>query len=280
MTSSRWAPLDPSGSARGWAFRRRAPAPPTIDTATLRDVLVADRVHRVQDGIVNFYLVEDGGKLTVVDAGGTKHWRLLTATLGAIGYRLDDLEAVVLTHAHADHTGFAERARVEADAAVHVHRADVDAATTGRSGKNEVGYGRYLIRPEAYRTLITLMRARGLKIAPIHVVSAFEDGHALDVPGRPRVVHAPGHTEGSSALLLEGRRVLLTGDCLVTRNPFTGRVGPQIMPAGLNVDSSRALRSLSAVGLLPVDIVLPGHGEPWTGGAAEAVVRAVAAGPS
>ena len=26
-------------------------------------------------------------------------------------------------------------------------------------------------------------------------------------------------------------------------NPFTGRVGPQIMPAGLNEDSARALRS-------------------------------------
>lgn len=243
-------------------------------------VLVADRVHRVQDGIVNFYLVEEGGKLTLVDAGGTKHWRLLIATLGAIGRRLDDLEAVVLTHAHPDHTGFAERARVQAEAVVHVHRADVGAATTGTSSKNEVGYGRYLIRPEAYRTLLTLTRAGGLKIVPIQVVSAFEDGQILDVPGKPRVVHAPGHTEGSCALLLEGRRVLLTGDCLVTRNPFTGRVGPQIMPAGLNRDSSLALRSLGALGPLPADVVLAGHGEPWTGGAAEAVVRAVAAGPS
>jgi glyoxylase-like metal-dependent hydrolase (beta-lactamase superfamily II) len=241
---------------------------------------VAERVHRLHDGIVNFYLVEDGAKLTLIDAGGPKHWGLLSSTLDAIGRHLDDLEAVVLTHAHADHTGFAERARTEAGAGVHVHRAEVEAATTGVAGKPEVGYGRYLLRLEAYRTLFTLSRAGAQRIVPIQVVSAYEDGQTLDVPGRPRVVHAPGHTEGSCALLLEDRRVLVTGDSLVTRNPFTGRVGPQIMPAGLNRDSSLALRSLDALAELPADVLLTGHGEPWTGDLRKAVGLAKAAGRS
>jgi glyoxylase-like metal-dependent hydrolase (beta-lactamase superfamily II) len=34
------------------------------------------------------------------------------------------LEAVLLTHAHSDHTGFAERARAESGARVWTHRAD------------------------------------------------------------------------------------------------------------------------------------------------------------
>jgi glyoxylase-like metal-dependent hydrolase (beta-lactamase superfamily II) len=246
----------------------------------MRAVQVADRVHRLNHGIVNFYLVEDGGKLSLVDAGGTRHWDLLVRTLASIGRSLDDLEAVVLTHAHADHTGVAERARSEAGASVRVHRADAGAATTGAAGKAEAGYGRYLVRLEAYRTLVTLSRAGALTIVPVAEVSSFEDGETIDVPGRPRAVLAPGHTEGSCAILLEERRVLLTGDCLVTRNPFTGRVGPQIMPAGLNRDSAMALRSLDVFSPLPVDVILPGHGEPWTGGVAEAVGRAKAAGRS
>jgi glyoxylase-like metal-dependent hydrolase (beta-lactamase superfamily II) len=242
-------------------------------------VEVADRVHRIGQGIVNFYLVEDGGKLTLLDAGGTGHWDLFRATLRRIGRTLDHLDAVVLTHAHADHVGFAERARKDAHAQVRVHRADVGAATTGTSAKAEVGYGRYLLRLEAYRTLLTLSRAGGLKIVPVQVVTPYDDGQRLDVPGRPRVVHAPGHTNGSCALLLEDRSCLITGDCLVTRNPFTGRVGPQIMPAGLNMNSAWALRSLDAFTDLRADVVLPGHGEPWTGGVTEAVERAKAAGP-
>jgi glyoxylase-like metal-dependent hydrolase (beta-lactamase superfamily II) len=243
-------------------------------------VEVADRVHRINQGIVNFYLVEEGGKLTLVDAGGTGHWELFRATLRRIGRTLDHLDAVVLTHAHADHTGFTERARKESGAKIRVHRADVGAATTGRSAKAEVGYFRYLLRLEAYRTLMTLARSGGMKIVPVQVVTPFDDGQRLDVPGRPRVVHAPGHTNGSCALVLEDRSLLLSGDCLVTRNPFTGRVGPQIMPAGLNLSSAGALRSLDALASLRADVVLPGHGEPWTGGVAEAVDRAKAAGRS
>lgn len=82
-----------------------------------------------------------------------------------------------------------------------------------------------------------LVRRGAARVVPVADLSTFDDGETLDLPGRPRVVHAPGHTEGSCALFLEDRKALLTGDCLVTWNAFTGRVGPQIMPAGLNRDS-------------------------------------------
>jgi glyoxylase-like metal-dependent hydrolase (beta-lactamase superfamily II) len=83
-----------------------------------------------------------------------------------------------------------------------------------------------------------------------------------------------------SAAYFDSRRVLMTGDSLVLRNPLTGRVGPQIAPAGLNRDSQQALRSLDALAGLTADVLLPGHGDPWTRGAAEAVRLAKAAGPS
>ena len=59
-----------------------------------------------------------------------------------------------------------------------------------------------------------------------------------------------------------------------------GRVGPQIMPSGLNRDTPQALRSLDVLEGVPADVLLPGHGEPWTEGAAEAARLARVAGPS
>jgi glyoxylase-like metal-dependent hydrolase (beta-lactamase superfamily II) len=243
-------------------------------------VQVADGIHRLTRGVVNFYLIQEGGKLALVDAGAPGDWGLLVRTVGSLGRSLEDLEAVVLTHAHSDHTGFAERARSQAHATAWIHAEDAEVARTGSARKNEAGVGRYLLRIEAYRTLFGLMRRGALKIVPIHEVSTFAHGETLDLPGRPRVVHAPGHTEGSCAIFFEARRALVTGDVLATRNPLTGRTGPQIAPDGLNRDSELALRSLDELASLPAELILPGHGEPWSDGIAEAVRLAKAAGRS
>jgi glyoxylase-like metal-dependent hydrolase (beta-lactamase superfamily II) len=241
---------------------------------------VAPAVSRLSGGVTNFYLIEQGGKLTVVDAGTPADWGLLLRALAAHGKVLGDVDARLLTHAHADHTGFAEQARTQAGTRVWVHQADAEVAKGAKPGKNDAGMTRYLLRAEFYRTVLSLMRRGGAKIVPVLEVSVLADGETLDVPGRPRAVHAPGHTPGNAALFLEEQRVLFSGDTIVTRNPLTGRTGPQIMPSGFNQDTPAALQSLGTLLGLAADTVLPGHGEPWTGGAAEAVRMAQAAGPS
>jgi glyoxylase-like metal-dependent hydrolase (beta-lactamase superfamily II) len=241
---------------------------------------VAPGVHRLTGGIVSFYLIDDGGRLVLVDAGTPRDWNLLVRTITGLGRRVEDLDAVLITHAHSDHTGFAERARTTTTAGVWIHEADVDQARGGKQPKHEGTMARYLARAEMYRTALSLMRRGAMSIVPIREVSSFADGEVLDVPGRPRVVHAPGHTAGSAALHIESRGVLFSGDALVTRNPMTGRVGPQIMPSGLNRDSEQALTSLRALLGVAATTLLPGHGEPWTEGAAEAVRLARQAGIS
>ena len=93
-------------------------------------------------------------------------------------------------------------------------------------------------------------------------------------------MHMPGHTEGSCAILLEPQRALITGDALATRNPLTGRTGPQIGPDGLNHDSAQALRSLDATRDVAGGSRPAGSRRPVDGGIAEAVRLAKAAGRS
>ena len=95
---------------------------------------VAKGVHRLTNGVANFYLIEESGKLVLVDAGAPKDWALFTqAALGA-GKVAGDLDAVLLTHAHTDHTGFAEQARATTGARVWIHEQDVQMARTGKVG--------------------------------------------------------------------------------------------------------------------------------------------------
>ena len=53
---------------------------------------VAEGVHRLTGGVCNFYLIEDGGKLILVDAGAPRDWDLLVRTLSTLGRGLGDLD--------------------------------------------------------------------------------------------------------------------------------------------------------------------------------------------
>jgi glyoxylase-like metal-dependent hydrolase (beta-lactamase superfamily II) len=52
------------------------------------------------------------------------YWNDLTVELAAMGRSIGDVRAVLLTHAHPDHGGFAERIRRERAVPVNVHEAD------------------------------------------------------------------------------------------------------------------------------------------------------------
>ena len=241
---------------------------------------VGPGIYRLTHGISNLYLVEREGKLTLVDAGVPRDWAQFLGTLRSLGRSLSDVDGIVLTHAHSDHTGFAERARRTGGRRVWVHELDERVAKGGTPEANEAKAGPYLRRVEAWRTLFGLLRTGGTRVVPILELSTYTNGTVLPVAGRPTAVHLPGHTAGSSALLFEDAGALFTGDSLVMRNPLTGRKGPQIMPRALNRSSREALASLSHLEPLPVRIVLPGHGEPWTEGIVSAVRKAREAGLS
>lgn len=237
---------------------------------------MSSEVVRLGSSIVNFYAVEDGGRWTVLDAGVPGFWPQLEER----GIRPDAVEAVVLTHAHADHVGVANRLR-ERGARVFVHQDDRELATTAKAvGKNERSLLPYLRYPMAWKLFAHLARNGGAKPQRIADVVTFREGEELDVPGRPRVIHTPGHTAGSAVLHLADRSVAIVGDLLCTLNPLTGRRGPQPMPAALNRSTSQILDSLTRIEGLDVGTVYVGHGEPWTEGARSAVERARAAGPT
>lgn len=109
----------------------------------------------------------------------------------------------------------------------------------------------------------------------LSAAEAMKDGEILDVPGRPHVVHVPGHTPGEVALFLPERGVLLSGDTMVTLDLFSGRAGgPQLPHRLLNGDDLAARRSLDRLRELGRVTMLPGHGPAWTGLAAEAIESA------
>lgn len=235
---------------------------------------VAERIHRLGDRYVNWYVIEDGDRLTVLDAGFPAHWPQLPALLGTIGRTLVDVDALLLTHTHADHLGSAERLRRDAGARVLVQEAEADDARRHGRSPSPRGVVAALVRPFFFRYLVHIVRAGGLKIESIADVATFADGERLDVPGAPRVVHAPGHTPGTCALHIEARNVLFSGDALVTLDTATGHVGPSLLTPPFVERAEQAIESLTQLEATGAGTVLPGHGEPWRDGVSSAVAQA------
>lgn len=232
----------------------------------------------VEDSYVNWYLIEDGRRLTLVDAGTPAGWGRLREAVSTLGRALSDIKALVVTHAHYDHVGFAERARTELGVPVWLHEADVGLSRHPALYRSERPPFLYLKDSGLRRVALSFLKARAFFARPLKEVRTYDGEGPLDVPGEPHVVFTPGHTDGHCSVHLPERDLLIAGDAIATFDPYTGATGPRLVAKGATRDSAQAMRSLARIDELDAGVVAVGHGEPFTGGTKEAVRRARAAG--
>ena len=237
---------------------------------------LAPSLHRLgSSSLVNSYLVEDAGAITVIDAGLRGHWKDLLRELEAMRRSPADIRALLLTHGDVDHVGFAERLRQEHGVPVLVGAADA-AEARGEVPKPAAPRDPMRLAPMA-KFLIYGLTHGGMRSTPIKEVTPIAGPTTLDVPGAPVVIPLPGHTPGSVAYHVPMVDAIFMGDAMTTRSVTTGIAGPALGP--FTVDPPKAVTSLDALDGLSARWVLPGHGDPWTGGLAEALRLIRAAWP-
>jgi glyoxylase-like metal-dependent hydrolase (beta-lactamase superfamily II) len=128
-----------------------------------------------------------------------------------------------------------------------------------------------LWKPPVLHLVGHFLRNGVTRAVPVAEASGFAGDEVLDVPGRPRVIHTPGHTAGNTALSLPDRDVLIAGDTVATLSLTHGESGPQLLPRFMNEDHDQALASLEKIEPVNARWVLPAHGLPWEGSPMQAV---------
>ncbi len=232
---------------------------------------VADGVEQFTDqGIVNWFLIETDDGPVAGDAGFPSAW-------DQIKHRAGELRAILVTHGHIDHLGFAPRAEREHGIPVYVPERDEQLA------KHPLRYARserlpllYLHLAPTRRVYWRGSRAAGILGKTLDHPSTYSDGDEL--PGGFRAIFTPGHTKGHMALHLPDRDVIFVGDAIVTKDPYTDRTGPRLVARAATWNSKVNLESLDRIADSGAGTVVCGHGEPWRQGAAAAAAAAREAG--
>jgi glyoxylase-like metal-dependent hydrolase (beta-lactamase superfamily II) len=234
----------------------------------IRSQEVAEGIYRFATKWVNFYLVVDDDRGLLVDAGYPRYWKQLRPTLDAVGVGARPID-VIVTHHHVDHAGTAHRLTAEREASVFVHPADAPAVRGERRSHVPPGFYRQAWRPSMLRYLGHTVRAGGARYRPVPEAQLLELGVRPELAGAPTVIHTPGHTAGHCSVLLADRGVLFSGDAMVNFDYASGRHGLALHR--FNEHRDQAFKSLEAFEPVDADLMLFGHGDPWTRGVDKAL---------
>jgi glyoxylase-like metal-dependent hydrolase (beta-lactamase superfamily II) len=229
-------------------------------------------------GRVNCYLIEDE-PLTLVDTGPNSGTSLdeLERALAEHGARIEDLGLIVITHQHVDHGGLLQiiTRRSGAEVAAIAPLAPWLAEYSANAAADD-RYAQSIMRRHgvpadlvtALGAVTAAFRAYGSRAV---VTQPLESGDRLTLRDRTLdILHRPGHSPSDTVFWDEQRGILIAGDHLlahISSNPVISR------PLGASADLDESPRphplidyieSMRATREMPIQIALPGHGDPVT----------------
>jgi glyoxylase-like metal-dependent hydrolase (beta-lactamase superfamily II)/predicted ester cyclase len=215
---------------------------------------IAEGVWLVRGGIpkiMNVYLIEDDGGVTVFDAGVSD----MAAPVSAAAARLGGIKRVVLGHADADHRGAAPGL----SAPVYCHPADRQAAESLEPYRSYWDRSSLGVRGRTVLWRLLPVWDGG----PVEIAGTVDEGD--EIAGF-NVVHLPGHAPGLIGLFRESDRLALVSDTVYTLDSESGRHEPAHVPnAAFNQDTDQARASIRKLAALDPTTVWAGHADPVTG---------------
>lgn len=216
---------------------------------------VAPGIHVILLSTANALVLEDSSGPVLVDTGMPKDAARIVSSLKELSYAPQDVQKIIVTHHHVDHTGsLAELKRLTGATAI-MHPIDAEAVRRGmsiRSVEPSPGIFSWI--------MASAMRFTANDIEPAEIEEEVNDGDKLAFAGGVEVMHTPGHSAGHISLYLpRDGGILIVGDVAI--NVMGLRLPPIVE------DMSVELASLKRLSRLQFDTAVIMHGKSITGNA-------------
>jgi len=209
-------------------------------------VRVVNNVHLIAPSWSYVYVIV-GEKLAFIDTGLPQYFEDIKKYVADLGHRLQDISLIINTHVHEDHVACNKALKDICRAKLAVHELDA----------------KYIENPDDFlkdtfrhvppsKEYVTESKSWKDKVDIF-----LKDGDTVDLSDTTlKVVHAPGHTQGSICLYDKERKVLFSGDALQGTTEFVKEFGPV---TGLYTNLDAYIRSIQRLLSLDLDMILPGH---------------------
>ncbi|MGG0657523.1 MBL fold metallo-hydrolase [Rummeliibacillus pycnus] len=220
------------------------------------------------EGTVNSYILKDDA-LSIIDVG-TKTPEALEALKEGVknaGYRMGDIEQVILTHHHPDHVGWID-AFPNAEVLGHVY---VDAWLRRDPVFINSHYDFYMDRmkeegvPEKYLFWVKKMTRSVEMLGERTLTGIIHNGQ--EIPGHKGLVaiETLGHAQSHLVFWNEEKKAMIGGDLLIAKISSNPLIEPPLNPKAKRSKSLLQYNeSLKKLLTLPIDILYSGHGEEIT----------------
>lgn len=221
-------------------------------------------------GFINAYLVKSSDGSLLIDTGWNtdQSFEALTRQLAEAGVTLSDLKYIVITHVHPDHYGLVGRLAKLTPAKLIIH--EIERALL---------YSRYVDFKPLLEEMDCWLEINGVPAEerPKLQLASMEILGLVQVAMPDQLVHGgehlrfgeldleiiwtPGHSPGHICLFDRARGLFFSGDHILEKTTPNVSMNSQTITNPL----VNYLNSLRQIAKLPVELVLPSHGEPFTG---------------
>lgn len=220
------------------------------------------------EGDVNAYAIVGNQQVTLVDTGipGDESLQKIRYGLEKVGLSFQDIDKIILTHMHTDHSGGVEKIQKEADVPVYMHRRAKETVTSGKAEFERIQayFNRFVEQTGAKGHFTWHGRFHENNWKNVQYV---DDGDSILAGGhRFQVIYVPGHSQTDICLWDPLTGEAIVGDHLlenISANAFTEPPGQfeKSRPKPL----LQYRKSMNRTKSLPLTTIYPGHGDPYEG---------------